>query len=78
MEIDGTLVDENPFFRVTELSSDTLIFSESTPFGQKPTIGSPDPRIPIIKEYLESELSAQSPIEKKILTEKKLDTIFNR
>lgn len=77
LEIDGTLVDKNPFFSVTELSTDTLIFSESTPFGQKPTIGRPDPRIPIIKEYLESELSAQSPIEKKILTEKKLDTILN-
>jgi hypothetical protein len=78
LEIDGALVDKKPFFNVTELSSGLSIFSESTPLGQKPIIGHPDPRIPTIMAYLEHELSAPSPIEKTLLIEKKLNVILNR
>jgi len=77
-EIRGKLVETDPSFNVTELKTGDPLFSESTPLGRRPISGYSDPRIPIIVEYLENELSAPTPIEKTILFEKQIDEILNR
>lgn len=76
-EFRGLLVNENPSFKVTNQVNGEVIFSDCTPFGPKPKLGNPDPRVNFIRQYISDELSSEHDFKAKIIIEQKLNSLIN-
>jgi hypothetical protein len=74
----GLLVNENPSFKVTNQINGEVVFSDSTPFGPKPKLDNPDPRVNFIRQYISDELSSEHDFKAKIIIEQKLNYLINK